>query len=190
MKKTITILFIIFISYSCATIPKQMTLTTPTIKNDNNAKIVFIRPFNFLGSAIPTTIIRVDKNKNVFYVGELYSGYGIIYPIKPGKHIFGISGERWTSLAIDTEANKFYYVRLDATPGFFMANFSVTPQNSTKDLSSLGNLKWITPNDLAKSHIDKYKDNFYKSWENAVNSDKMIYMQKDYGFDKWLLMKP
>lgn len=188
MKRIILILFALFALYGCALTPKQMSISTPVIKTDNSAKIVFIRPYNFYGSALPVQIIRVDENKNVYYVGEFYSGYGTIHNVKPGKHIFGISGERWTSLAIDAEANKFYYVRLYVKPGFWAANFGLTPIKSINELKELDkDLKWIFPNNDAKQYIFKRKDKFYRDWMKAVNSNNMIFMQKEYGLKEWIM---
>lgn len=188
MKRIILILFALFSLYGCALTPNQMSISNPVIKADNSAKIVFMRPYNFYGSALPVQIIRVDENKNVYYLGEFYSGYGTIYDVKPGKHVFGISGERWTSLTIEAEANKLYYLRLNVKPGFWTENFGVTPMNSISKLKKVSkDLKWIFPNDDAKQYIFKHKDKFYKSWMKAVNSNNIIFIQKEYGLKEWIM---
>ena len=83
LKKLFLLVIISITIFGCAGVPNQMSYVTPTFnKQDNNAKIVFYRPTNFVGSAVPTTIVEVLNSEKIAYVGELYSGNGIIYSVK------------------------------------------------------------------------------------------------------------
>lgn len=190
MLKRIFLLLIISVAvYGCAGVPSPMSYITPTFnKQDNNAKIVFYRPANFIGSAIPTTIIEILNDEKIAYVGELYSGNGIIYSVKPGKHVFGVSGESWKSVTIDADKNKFYYIHISPMPGFFIANFKPTPvsKENIKYLDNINKIKWTSPNDNATKLLDQKALSYMKSWNKAVQKDRTIGVPSDFGLGNYI----
>ena len=189
LKKIILLLLVSLMIYGCAGVPSQMSYVTPTFSNNgNNATVVFYRPSNFLGSAIPTTIIEVLNNDRITYVGELYSGNGIIYSVKPGKHVFGVSGESWKSVTIDTEKNKFYYIHISPRPGFWYANFEPTPisKENLKYLNNIDKIKWTSPNNNATKLLDQKAISYMKAWKDAVEDNRIIGVPADFGLGNYI----
>ena len=184
LKKLFLLVIISITIFGCAGVPNQMSYVTPTFnKQDNNAKIVFYRPTNFVGSAVPTTIVEVLNSEKIAYVGELYSGNGIIYSVKPGKHVFGVSGESWKSVTIYAYKSKFYYIHISPTPGFWYANFKPMPisKENMKYLDNIDQIKWTSPNDNATKLLDQKALSYMKAWENAIKADRIIGIPADFG---------
>lgn len=190
MLKRIFLLLIISVAvYGCAGVPSPMSYITPTFnKQDNNAKIVFYRPANFIGSAIPTTIIEILNDEKIAYVGKLYSGNGVIYSVKHGKHVFAVSGESWKSLTIDADKSKFYYIHISPRPGFWYANFQPTPvsKENIKYLDNIDKIKWTSPNDNATKLLDQKALSYMNAWKKAVNSDRIIGIPSDFGLGNYI----
>lgn len=188
MKKNIFMVVAILLMYGCASIPTHMSYVSNNTKITNSndyATIVFFRPANFFGSAIPVTIIEIVNNENVKYVGQLFSGAGVLYKVKSGKYTFGISGKPWSSLEVNAAANKYYYVAL--YPKLFQANFAVKPvrdMKSTYITHDIKHIKWIKPNDKAKDYLVNNANSFYTSWLASYHNITVI--PKEFGFDNWL----
>lgn len=189
MKKNIFMVVAILLMYGCASIPTHMSYVSNNTKITNSndyATIVFFRPANFFGSAIPVTIIEIVNNENVKYVGQLFSGAGVLYKVKSGKYTFGISGEIWKTLEVNTDTNKFYYIAIYATPGVFQANFATQP---IKDRSSLyithdiKYIKWTEPNENAKSYIMQNANSYYASW--LAGAGNISAVTKEFGISEW-----
>lgn len=188
MKKIIFMITTILLMSGCASIATHISYinnNSEIIDNKGYATIVFFRPAYFASSGIPVTIIEMANNDNIKYVGQLFSGAGVLYKVKAGKYTFGISGETWSSLEVNAAANKYYYVAL--YPKLFQANFAVKPvrdMKSTYITHDIKHIKWIKPNDKAKDYLVNNANSFYTSWLASYHNITVI--PKEFGFDNWL----
>lgn len=204
MKKFIMAVFLVFMLFGCASLPKHMTVSTNiNINNDyKNAKIIFFRPGDNLSASARFIEINEIKNNNINYIGYLSFGSGIIYNAKPGKHVFALfnglpNSYRWLgifnwyyffdsgfshSFEIDVEAGKYYYVKVNS---FKPAVVPINQSNIDK-LDNLDNITWVYPNEQSKSVLDKNAEKYYKSWLTAVEKKQIFYMKKEDGINQWL----
>ena len=181
MKKVIMAVFLVFMLFGCASLPKHMTVSTNiNINNDyKNAKIIFFRPSDNPYASARFIEINEIKNNNINYIGYLSFGSGIIYNAKPGKHVFALfnglpKSYRWLgifnwyyffdsgfshSFEIDVEAGKYYYVKVNS---FKPAVVPINQSNIDK-LDNLDNITWVYPNEQSKSVLDKNAEKYYKS---------------------------
>lgn len=204
MKKFIMAVFLVFMIFGCASLPKHMTVSTNiNINNDyKNAKIIFFRPSDNPYASARFIEINEIKNNNINYIGYLSFGSGIIYNAKPGKHVFALfnglpNSYRWLgifnwyyffdsgfshSFEIDVEAGKYYYVKVNS---FKPAVVPINQSNIDK-LDNLDNITWVYPNEQSKSVLDKNAEKYYKSWLTAVEKKQIFYMKKEDGINQWL----
>jgi hypothetical protein len=84
------------------------------------AKVVFVRPGQFVGGAITFDIHDEDR-----LIGVLPEGSFFVYECQPGRHIFSTSMENLTFLEADLLADRIYYAKVSATMGAWIARVNM-----------------------------------------------------------------
>ena len=121
MKRTfylLTVAFVLLLS-GCSAVQKATTEADAQAKtlsaNEEKALIYIVRP-NFLGTAIRFKVYCDDK-----YIGAT-GGQRFIYTYQdPGMHLFLSKAENKSTLELEVEAGKIYYIEQIPTMGFLYA---------------------------------------------------------------------
>lgn len=131
--KKILVLFTIFFT----------VLITATAQGEDSAKIVFYREYNYVGSAIPFKVYKVETLLTKLKTNTYYT-----YKCKPGRYFFSFDLNENSITELNVVAGKTYYLRYGLKTGYFQntPEILIVDSLSAEPLISSGVLKDITNN--------------------------------------------
>lgn len=131
MKKLFTtVLFLVFLAAGCAVAP--MAEHQHFIKSDNiplpdpqKSTVYFYRPYKFAGGAVSYFIYDDEKR-----IGALRNGGYFVYSAEPGSRLFWAETEKVSSVTMDCDPGRSYYVEGGISMGFQAGNpeLSMVPE--------------------------------------------------------------
>jgi hypothetical protein len=110
------------ILWSCASVPKaepELQARALTFQpTPGAARIYVIRPEGVMGVIVPLEVV-VDS----MFVGKLTPGTFVMTDVPPGSHVLACpTGESRAKLALETEPDSVYFVKLVPDWGMWMAS--------------------------------------------------------------------
>jgi hypothetical protein len=126
MKNALPILLFLVLLTGCATVkmPENhhfIEANEVEMDSDGKATVYFYRANQFVGNAVK---FHIHDGNDI--IGALKSNCYFKYIAAPGEHFFWAENEKISSVTIDCEPDKDYYVEGDISMGVMMGNPELT----------------------------------------------------------------
>lgn len=183
---------IVILFLGCAGTTRYMhEVTDPNLTyapGSNEAVVVFMRPSNF-AFAIQSAVFDVTTEENRL-VGIVSAKKKLAYRVKPGKHMFMVTGESADFMQAELKAGKTYYSTVNPRMGAWKARFSLGAVHQDIDQARLSEWKnscsWVETTDAtyqwAKQNapsIQSKRDAYIGKWHSKPDSGKPTLYQED-----------
>lgn len=152
--KNITLLLIVFLFVSCATVSRDQmaqqakTYNLPYQPEKEEGVVYVLRP-SYLGAVIRFNVFFNDTAEKS-EIGWTRGGQYVYFFAKPGEHIFYSSAENTASLKVKVEAGKATFIKQEPSMGFIMARNSLNELDETEAKYHLMNL---TPGNIIQTRM-------------------------------------